>query len=182
MLTGFSSHAPNRFQRPARAINSYRAGHPLRYGLRQENELRDGLRRIGRLTVTHDVRTDKVYKLDAVVTDRERPESPAVGIQFTTRRDPQKRERTIAAVQRTEIVARFLYLEAECPLAEPAFEKVRELVRDVARRRDQKGILCAVLFKDHKGCFAIKRVAYFPIHAPTGAAEKAASKPVGKEQ
>src|SRR5271165_2072089 len=84
----------------------------LSYGLRQESKLRWGLRSNTNLLVHYKASDDAIYKMDAIVQFRDMPMLPAVGIQFTTRRDLDKLNRTIAAVRRSQIVSRLLYLEA----------------------------------------------------------------------
>jgi hypothetical protein len=180
MYTGFQSNTVQRFQNPARPHPRRFPAYPLRYGLRQEEALRRGLRGDRRLLVHHNPEMDSIYKLDAVVRHRDDPMLPAVGIQFTTKHDPDKQALTIAAVRRTRFVTRLIYLEAECPLEESAFEKVRELVRDVAQNKESKGIVCAILYVNEEGCFDFRRKTFISFKA-IGSASSQEKKASGKE-
>lgn len=73
----------------------HRSGSRLRYGLRQESELRRGLSADNKLFVHHSDSEDTIYKMDAIVRFRDAPMLPAVGIQFTTKPDVEKMNRTI---------------------------------------------------------------------------------------
>lgn len=140
-----------------------RPGDALRYGLRQERELRRGLSADHNLHVHHSATEDAIYKMDAIVRFRHAPMLPAVGIQFTTKPDPDKVNRTIAAVRRTRIVSRLLYLEAECPLAGPAFGLISDLIRFRANSSGERGIISAVLTSDGQGKYWFRDPKCFPL-------------------
>lgn len=125
-----------------------RSGHVVRYGLRQESELRRGLSMDTTLRVDHDQTEDAIYKMDAIVRFLDAPLLPAVGIQFTTKADPDKVKRTIAAVRRSRIVSRLLYLEAEYALTAAVFPMITDLIRVLAGSPADRAIICAVLTGD----------------------------------
>lgn len=95
------TQTPTRFPsyKPFRSFR--RSGSALRYGLRQEGELRRGLSADPNLHVHHSATEDAIYKMDAIVRFRHAPLLPAVGIQFTTRSDTDKVNRTVATMLRT---------------------------------------------------------------------------------
>ena len=128
------------------------------YGLRQEERMRRALRHDERLEVRYSRELDAIYKLDAVVLDRTNPLLPAVGVQFTTRHDPEKRRSTIAAVRRTRVVPRLLYLEAERPLGPPAYPLLLNLVRHIARLPVDRGIVSAILTRDGNHRYCLRQV------------------------
>ena len=158
-------HAFSHQHRPFPGLPS-RCTSRLRYGLRQEAELRRGLRCDDKLIVHYRPRADAIYKIDAVVRFRDAPMLPVVGIQFTTKSDPDKMHRTIAAVRRSRIVSRMLYLEAECPLAEAAFPAIGNLIRFIAGSSGEQGIVCAVLTSDSQGKYWFRDLRSFPIETP----------------
>jgi hypothetical protein len=139
------------------------SGNALRYGLRQESELRRGLSADQKLHVHHDETEDAIYKMDAIVRFRNAPLLPAVGIQFTTKPDLDKVNRTIAVVRRTRIVSRLLYLEAECALNESAFPLIADLIRFLADGPAERGIVCAVLTTDGKSKYWFRDLKCFPL-------------------
>jgi len=141
----------------------HRTGSHLRYGLRQESELRRGLSADDKLFVHHSDSEDAIYKMDAIVRFRDAPMLPAVGIQFTTKSDTDKMNRTIAAVRRTRIVSRLLYLQAECPLDESVFTAVGDLIRFIAKSPGGQGIVCAVLSTDGQGKYWFRDLKSFPL-------------------
>ena len=155
-------HAHSHQHRPFPGLPSRRTPR-LRYGLWQEKELRRGLRDRGKLIVHYSSSADAIYKIDAIVRFRNAPMLPAVGIQFTTKADPDKMQRTIAAVRRSRIVSRMLYLEAECPLAEPAFPAIGNLIRFIAESSGEQGIVCAVLTSDGQGKYWFRDRKSFPV-------------------
>ena len=122
-------------------------GHSLPYGLRQERSFRKGLRGSS-LSVRYSPELDRIHKLDCVVIHRRLPSLPAVGIQFTTKHDPEKKARTIAEYRRHRAVPRLLYLEAECPLSAGAFGIIRKLVYQTARVPRKNKVVSAVLAFD----------------------------------
>lgn len=146
-----------RFQTPHRSASR------LRYGLRQESELRRGLSADNKLFVHHSASEDAIYKMDAIVRFRDAPMLPAVGIQFTTKPDIDKMNRTIAAVRRTRIVSRLLYLQAECPLNESVFTAVSDLIRFIAKSPGVQGIMCAILSTDGQGKYWFRDLKSFPL-------------------
>jgi hypothetical protein len=180
MYRGFQSNTIRRFRNQAWPRTQRFPDYPLPYGLRQEEALRRGLRGDRRLLVHHNPEMDAIYKLDAVVRHRDDPMLPAVGIQFTTKHDPDKQALTIAAVRRTRFVTRLIYLEAECPLEGAAFERVRELVRDVAQNKESRGIVCAILYVNEEGRFDFRRKTYISFKA-TGSASSQGKKSSDKQ-
>jgi hypothetical protein len=133
------------------------------YGLRQEGQLRRGLRDNGKLLVHYNASDDAIYKMDAVVRFREMPKLPAVGIQFTTRPDPEKLNRTIAAVRRSRIVSRLLYLQADCPLHPTVFGAIGDLIRLIAGSPAERGIVYAVLTTDGQNKYWFRETKCFPL-------------------
>jgi hypothetical protein len=117
------------------------------------------------LDVRYSTEIDTVYKLDAVVIDRNKPLRPPVGVQFTTIHDEDKVQRTIDMIRRTRIVSRLLYLESECRLERPAFEMIRNLVMFVATAKPDKGIVTVVLAKDNQGRFTFRDLRCFSMEA-----------------
>ncbi|HEY6344096.1 MAG TPA: hypothetical protein VIY49_21585 [Bryobacteraceae bacterium] len=91
---------------------------------------------------------------------------PAVGIQFTTKFDPEKIQRTIAAVRRSRIVSRLLYLQVDGPITEAAFPIIRRLVRLTATFTDDKGFISVVLASDAQGQYGICDARAFPVETP----------------
>jgi hypothetical protein len=147
--------------------------HPhLPYGKAQEVIMRRALHKGDGFVVRYTREIDTIYKLDAVVLDRERPLAPAVGLQFTTAHNQEKMQSTIDMVRRTGIVQRFVYLEAECPIEEAAFPLIQTLVRYTATAKPAQGIVTAILTKDERGCFTLRNVRCYSIEAdrPTIAA------------
>lgn len=134
-----------------------------RYGFREEEKLRCGLRSDKRLSVYHNLELDEIYKLDAVVVDLDAPYLPPVGVQFTTKRDPEKEERTLAAVRRHRVVARLLYLISECPLRDEALPMICDIVRETARQPARKAFIMAVLATDSEGNFCFRRLEELPL-------------------
>lgn len=152
-----------RLRRPAfRPIRS-RSRIPTRYGFREEQKLRCGLRGDKRLAVHHTEELDEIYKLDAVVRDLDAPHLPAVGVQFTTKHDLEKEERTLDAVRRHRVVVRLLYLIAECPLEDRALPIIRDMVRQTARQPATKALIVAVLATDEKGDFFFRKREELPL-------------------
>jgi hypothetical protein len=133
-----------------------------RYGLRQEDELRRGLGSDDKLSVHHNMRDDAIYKMDAIVRFRDEPTLPAVGIQFTTRRDADKLNRTLAVVRRTRIVSRMLYVEAQCPLHESVFGPLTDLLRFIAKSPRERGIVSAVLTTETQSKYWFRDLKSFP--------------------
>jgi hypothetical protein len=88
---------------------------------------------------------------------------PAVGIQFTTKPDIDKMNRTIAAVRRSRIVSRLLYLQAECPLNDSVFTAVGDLIRFIAKSPGSQGIVCAILSTDGQGKYWFRDLKSFPL-------------------
>ena len=131
--------------------------------LQQEMELRRALCTDEDLDVRHNREIDTIYKLDAVVLDRTNPLLPAVGIQFTTKHDPDKQRRTIAAIRRSCGVPRFLYLEAECPLKASAYPVVQSLVRHTAQMPVDRGVGSAILASDGNEGYCLRQVKNCPI-------------------
>lgn len=138
----------------------------LSYGKQQEMMMRRALESGTGLEVRYSTEIDTVYKLDAVVIDRNKPLRPAVGIQFTTMHDEDKVRRTIDMIRRTRIVERLLYLESECRLERSAFDMIRNLVMFVATAKPDKGIVTAVLAKDNQGRFTFRNLCCFSMEAP----------------
>src|SRR5437879_2124350 len=110
---------------PAKPGPLLRPSTGVSYGKQQEMMMRLALESGTGLDVRYTTEIDTVYKLDAVVIDRNRPLRPAVGIQFTTMHDDDKVRRTIDMIRRTRIVERLLYLESECRLERSAFDMIR---------------------------------------------------------
>jgi hypothetical protein len=133
------------------------------YGFREEEKLRCGLRSDKRLAVHHSAELDEIYKLDAVVRDLDAPHLPAVGVQFTTKHDTEKEDRTLDAVRRHRVVVRLLYLVAECPLRAQALPMIRDMVRHTARQPSKKALILAVLAVDEQGQFYFRRREELPL-------------------
>lgn len=137
----------------------------LPYGKAQEAIMRRALHEDDGFVVRYTKEIDTIYKLDAVVLDRERPLVPAVGLQFTTAHNQEKMQSTIDMVRRTGIVQRLVYLEAECPINEAAFPLIQTLVRHAATAKPAQGIVTAVLSKDERGGFTLRNVRCYSIEA-----------------
>ena len=138
------------------------------YGLVQESELRQGLRGNTNLMVHYNASDDAIYKMDAVVQFRDKPMLPAVGIQFTTRQDMEKLNRTIAAVRRSRIVSRLLYLQADCPMQASVFGAIADLIRFIAGSPADRGIVYAVLTSDGQDKHWFREVRCFPFETAPG--------------
>lgn len=149
-------------------VPSRHSGTRRPYGLRQESELRQGLQANTNLLVQYNARDDAIYKMDAVVQLRNEPMLPAVGIQFTTRQDLEKLNRTIAAVRRSRIVSRLLYLQAECPLHASVFGAIADLIRLIAESPADRGIVHAVLTSDGQGKYWFREVTSFSFETAPG--------------
>jgi hypothetical protein len=156
-----TQRVPQRF-----ALRRGQRPHRLTYGLKQEEELRRGLQADANLLVHYSLTEDAIYKMDAIVRFRDAPMWPAVGIQFTTKFDPEKIQRTIAAVRRSRIVSRLLYLQVDGPLTESAFPIIRRLVRLTATFTDDKGFISVVLASDTQGQYGIRDAQAFPVETP----------------
>lgn len=128
----------------------------LPYGKAQELVMRRAVEAAQGLVVRYSLEADRIYKVDLVVADRERPLLPAVGLQFTTAHNPEKMQSTIDMIRRTRIVERLLYLEAECRIDEAASTLIQTLVRHTAETKPSKGIVTAVLCKDEHGRFCLR--------------------------
>lgn len=147
---------------PAQTFNP-KATTPLSYGLRQERAFRHGLTLGGGLRVHYSEELDRIYKLDAVALDAQSPGLPAVGIQFSTNPDAEKVARTIAAVRRSCVVQRFLYVEARCSLGEAAYPILIDLVRITARMPAERAVVFAALDRDETTGFFLRRLRAVPM-------------------
>lgn len=137
----------------------------LPYGKAQELIMRRALQAARSWAVRYTKEIDTIYKLDAVVIDRERPLLPAVGLQFTTMHSPDKMQSTIDMIRRTGIVERLLYLEAECRIDEAAFVLIQTLVHYTAETKPAQGIVTAILGKDEQGRFCLRDLRCYSIEA-----------------
>jgi hypothetical protein len=135
----------------------------LPYGKAQELVMRRALEADHGLVTKYSPEADRIYKVDLVVVDQQRPLLPAVGLQFTTAHNPEKMQSTIDMIRRTRIVERLLYLEAECRIEEAAFALIQTLVRHTAATKPSQGIVTAVLGRDEHGRFCLRHLRCFSI-------------------
>jgi len=148
----------------------------MTYGHFQEEMMRRVLKASGEFEVRYSTELDVVYKLDAVALSTRNLRLPPVGIQFTTRRSPQKRQKAMDVVRRTQVVERFLYLHALAPINLEASAILCSLVTLVATLDSSRGIVTAGLATDHQGSFHLTNLRSFPMakHLESFACERAA--------
>jgi hypothetical protein len=127
-------------------------GQPRKYGHRQEALFRTALAQLPGLQVVYDHAADTIYKLDAIVWHRNQPLLPAVGVQFTLNPDEEKRVSALSAIERSDVVSRFLYVQlSRCDVDYEAVQTVSALISRVAELPGLQVMLSAVVARDPSG-------------------------------